>query len=46
MLEQGYVVMKDHYVDFRRKVKIISLNWDKLIAKRYWNPKKQCVIKK
>lgn len=46
MLEQGYVVKKDHYVDFRRKVKVVSLNWDKLIAKGYWDPKKQRTINK
>jgi len=41
MIDQGYVVRKDYYVEFKKSVKIVAADWDKLIADGYWSPEEQ-----
>lgn len=46
MLDEGLIERRDHYVEFRRTIKIIAPVWDKLIAEGYWDPEKQCALQK
>ena len=41
MIEQGYVVRRERQVAFRKSVRIVAANWDKLIKDGYWDPVKQ-----
>ena len=38
MLDKGLVVRKDRRVDFNRTVKVITANWEALIAEGLWDP--------
>ena len=40
MLDKGLVVRKDRRVDFNRTVKVITANWEALIAEGLWDPSK------
>lgn len=41
MIEQGDVVRRERQVAFRKSVRIVAANWDKLIKDGYWDPVKQ-----
>lgn len=41
MIEQGYVVRKERLVGFRKNVRIVAANWDKLIEEGYWDSEEQ-----
>lgn len=43
MIDDGYVVKKDYAVEFKKYIKIVAPDWEKLIADGYWNPEKQSV---
>lgn len=38
MLDKGLLVQKERRVDFNRKIKVITANWEALIAKGLWDP--------
>ena len=46
MIEEGYVVRRDYYVEFRKTIKIIAPAWDKLIEGGYWDPENQRALDK
>lgn len=46
MIEEGYVVRRDYYVEFRKTIKIIAPAWDKLIEGGYWDPENQRALEK
>ena len=46
MIARGLVVQKDYDVEFKKTIKIIAANWDKLIEEGYWDPAEQRVTEK
>lgn len=38
MLDKGLLVQKERRVDFNRKIKVITANWEALIAEGLWDP--------
>ena len=46
MIARGLVVRKDYNVEFKRTIRIIAANWDKLIEEGYWDPAEQCVLER